>query len=67
MNKEEYTPATGVLYKGDKVNGMSLTPETIPCFLTTAFTSESLSDIKKVYETKGYTCKNKKSQQNSSC
>lgn len=55
MNKEEYTPATGVLYKGDKVNGMSLTPETIPCFLTTAFTSESLSDIKKVYETKGYT------------
>ena len=39
MNKEEYTPATGVLYKGDKVNGMSLTPETItlPCY--TAFTS----------------------------
>lgn len=50
-----YSTATEALYSGEKIRGMDMKPETIPCFLTTAFTMDSLSEVNEVYATKGYT------------
>lgn len=51
----EYSIATEALYKGETVRGMELKPETIPCFLTTAFTMDSLTEVNETYASKGYT------------
>lgn len=55
MKNNEYSMASELLYKGDSVKGMDLKPESIPCFLTTAFTMDSLTEVNKTYEEKGYT------------
>lgn len=55
-NKEHiYSVETEYLYKGDRVEGMDLKPEVIPCFLTTAFNMDNLHDVNDVYARHGYT------------
>lgn len=55
VNKESVSPETAYLYMGDRVEGMGLKPETIPCFLTTAFNMDNLEDVQQVYADHGYT------------
>ena len=55
MNDFDFTLSTNLLYKGEKINGLDMNPEALPCFFTTAFTTDCLSDIKQVYVDKGYT------------
>ena len=50
-----FSPATGYLYKGSRVEGMDLKPEVVPCFLTTAFNMDDLHDVRRVYDDHGYT------------
>ena len=51
----DYSVATEALYQGDTVRGMDLRPETIPCFLTTAFTMKGFREVQETYAEKGYT------------
>ncbi|WP_445487709.1 trans-sulfuration enzyme family protein [Niallia sp. 03133] len=55
--KEEmqFSRASELLYKGEKIKGMDLKPEVAPIFLTTAFTMDNLSEVKDTYSEKGYT------------
>lgn len=46
---------TEYLYKGDRIEGMDLKPEALPCFLTTAFDMDDLSEVKEVSARHGYT------------
>ena len=41
----EFSYTTKALYSGEKVCGMDLSPETIPCFLTTAFTMRGFKEV----------------------
>lgn len=43
------------LYTGERVEGMDFKPESMPCFLTTAFVMDDLTEVGKVYAKKGYT------------
>lgn len=51
----EYSVTTEALYQGTHVRGMDLHPETIPCFMTTAFTMKGFQEVQDTYATKGYT------------
>ena len=51
----DYSYTTEALYRGEKVCGMDLKPETIPCFMTTAFTMRGFKEVQETYATKGYT------------
>ena len=51
----EFSYTTEALYRGEKVRGMDLKPETIPCFLTTAFTMRGFKEVRDTYASKGYT------------
>lgn len=46
---------TEYLYRGDRIPGMDLKPEVLPCFLTTAFNMDNLEDVQRVYAEHGYT------------
>lgn len=50
-----FSEATQILYEGEKIDGCSLTPESTPIFLTTAFTMGDLQDVQDTYDKKGYT------------
>ena len=50
-----YSIATEALYKGDHLPGFGMHPETIPCFLTTAFTMKGFQEVQDTYARKGYT------------
>lgn len=53
-----HTPKTSdsvILHAGCTVRGLGMKPETLPLFLTTAFTMNSLTEVKDAYATKGYT------------
>ncbi|PMC67798.1 cystathionine beta-lyase [Fusobacterium nucleatum] len=51
--EKEYAEATELLYKGRKVKGMDFNkPEAFPLFTTTAFTMNSLTEVKKAYAEK---------------
>lgn len=50
-----FSEATRLLYEGDGISGCSLAPESMPIFLTTAFTMGDLDDVQNTYDTKGYT------------
>ena len=57
----EFTEKTEILYKGERVEGMELMPEALPLFATTAFNQPTLSDVRNVYDSNGFTyirCKN---------
>ncbi|MCH3964883.1 MAG: aminotransferase class I/II-fold pyridoxal phosphate-dependent enzyme [Clostridium sp.] len=54
-NQIEFSEATRILYEGEKINGVSLRPESAPIFLTTAFSMGNLNDVQNTYDTKGYT------------
>lgn len=57
----KFTEKTELLYEGERVEGMDLMPEALPLFATTAFNQPTLSDVRKVYDSKGFTyirCKN---------
>ena len=41
----DYSYTTEALYRGEKVCGMDLKPETIPCFMTTAFTMRGFKEV----------------------
>ena len=49
-----YSYTTEALYSGEHVRGMDMTPETIPCFMTTAFTMRGFKEVQEAYATKGY-------------
>ena len=51
----EFSEATEILYKGKAVEGMDLSPEAIPLFMTSAFTMGDLDDVKSTYARKGFT------------
>ena len=51
----EYSVSTEALYQGNHIRGMEMHPETIPCFLTTAFTMKGFKEVQETYDTKGYT------------
>ena len=56
-----FTEYTEALYRGERVEGMGLMPETAPLFATTAFNQKTLSDVRNAYDSKGFTyirCKN---------
>lgn len=57
MEKKDikFSEATELLYEGDKVEGYSYTPESVPIFLTTAFTMGDLENVQATYDRKGYT------------
>ncbi|WP_181444415.1 PLP-dependent aspartate aminotransferase family protein [Bacillus sp. 03113] len=55
MEDMTFSRASELLYRGKKVKGMDLKPEATPLFLTTAFTMDSLSEVKDTYAEKGYT------------
>lgn len=48
-----YSYTTEALYSGEHVRGMDMTPETIPCFMTTAFTMRGFKEVQETYA-KGY-------------
>ncbi len=51
----EFSEGTRLLYEGHGVNGMTLAPEAMPLFQTTAFTMTNLEDVKRAYDVKDYT------------
>lgn len=51
----DYSTTTEVLYQGDHFPGLGIHPETIPCFLTTAFTMKGFQEVQETYQKKGYT------------
>lgn len=56
-----FTEYSNALYKGERVDEMGLMPEALPLFATTAFNQNTLSDVRNVYDSKGFTyirCKN---------
>lgn len=55
MKDLKYSRASELLYKGDKIKGMDIKPEASPIFMTTAFTMDDLTEVKKTYVEKGYT------------
>ncbi|WP_029759509.1 MULTISPECIES: aminotransferase class I/II-fold pyridoxal phosphate-dependent enzyme [Fusobacterium] len=51
--EKKYAESTELLYKGRKVKGMDFNkPEAFPLFATTAFTMNSLTEVKKAYAEK---------------
>ena len=56
MNNKNFTFDTELLYKGDKVKGCDLVPESAPLFMASAFDiAGDLDDVNSTYENKGYT------------
>lgn len=51
----EFSEGTRLLYEGHHVKGMSIAPEAMPLFQTSAFTMGNLEDVKKAYDKKDYT------------
>ncbi|MFI3212376.1 MAG: aminotransferase class I/II-fold pyridoxal phosphate-dependent enzyme [Eubacteriales bacterium] len=51
----EFSEGTRLLYEGHNVNGMSLAPEAMPLFQTSAFTMTNLDNVQQTYDEKGYT------------
>lgn len=53
MNDSNYSPATELLYKGKVVKGMDFNkPESFPLFTATAFTMNSLTEVREAYQSK---------------
>ncbi len=53
--KPSFGEGTELLYAGDDIRGYSLRPESMPIFLTTAYTMGDLADVQRTYDEKGYT------------
>lgn len=51
----DYSTKTEALYQGDHFPELGIHPETIPCFLTTAFTMKGFQEVQETYQKKGYT------------
>ena len=51
----DYSKASELLYKGDHIEGMELSPEAVPVFFNTAFSMRNLTEVKKTYAAGGYT------------
>lgn len=56
MNRENmmFSEFTESLYLGERIEGLELATETLPLFATTAVNPKTLTDVKKVYDTRGY-------------
>ena len=50
-----FSESTRLLYEGHHVNGMDISPEAFPLFMTTAFNLGNLESVEKAYENKEYT------------
>ena len=50
-----FSEDTRLLYEGHHVNGMDISPEAFPLFMTTAFNMGNLDDVARTYDEKGYT------------
>ena len=50
-----FNEETRLLYEGHNVNGMDISPEAFPLFMTSAFNMGNLDDVENAYETKRYT------------
>lgn len=46
---------TRILYEGHHVNGMDISPEAFPLFMTSAFNMGNLDSVENIYDQKGYT------------
>ncbi len=55
MNPTKYAKESELLYKGKTVQGMSLKPESMPIFLTSAFEFDDLTAMKQGYQDKAFT------------
>ena len=55
MNGNGQFRESELLHIGGQVKGMDLKPESLPLFLTTAFTMNSLTEVMDTYANKGYT------------
>ena len=49
----DYSTTTEALYQGDYFPELGIHPETIPCFLTTAFTMKGFQEVQETYQKKG--------------
>ena len=45
----EFSEATRLLYEGHNVNGMDISPEAFPLFMTSAFTMGNLEEVEAAY------------------
>lgn len=50
-----FNEETRLLYEGHNVNGMNISPEAFPLFMTSAFNLGNLSDVERAYAQEGYT------------
>lgn len=50
-----FSEDTRILYEGHNVNGMNISPEAFPLFMTSAFNMGNLDNVEHTYDTKGYT------------
>lgn len=50
-----FSEETRLLYEGHHVDGMDLSPEAFPLFMTSAFNMGNLDDVENAYESKRYT------------
>ena len=50
----EYARESEVLYKGKSIPDMALKPEAMPCFLTTAFVMDNLTEVEETNKANGY-------------
>lgn len=55
MNQNGAFNESELLHTGAQVKGMGLKPESVPLFLTTAFTMNSLTEVMDTYTNSGYT------------
>ena len=46
----DYSTTTEALYQGDYFPELGIHPETIPCFLTTAFTMKGFQEVQETYQ-----------------
>ena len=53
--KKLYSPESELLYLADHTEGLGAKPESMPCFLTTAFVMDDLTELKEVTKAGGYT------------
>ncbi len=53
--EKTYSPESELLYISEHTEGMDARPEAMPCFLTTAFVMEDLTELQEVTKAGGYT------------
>lgn len=55
FNDIAFSQDTRILYEGHHIEGLDISPEAFPLFMTSAFNMGNLDDVEQTYEKKGYT------------